>query len=71
MDRTREFALASGQVAPISIQLIKRAVYQSRDADLATSLDLISSHMMAARHAEPRGSIAAREKKREGVYQGN
>jgi enoyl-CoA hydratase/carnithine racemase len=30
---------------PIAISMIKRAVYQSLDSDLRTSLDLISSHM--------------------------
>lgn len=31
--------------SPIALGMIKRAVYQSRDADLRTSLDMISSHM--------------------------
>jgi enoyl-CoA hydratase/carnithine racemase len=71
MARTREFALRVAKAPPLSIRLIKRAVYQSRDMDLPASLDLISSHMVLARssadHAE---AVAALREKRDGVYAG-
>ena len=42
---TREFAERLARGPEVAIRLIKRAVYQSLDLDLRTSLDLISSHM--------------------------
>jgi enoyl-CoA hydratase/carnithine racemase len=42
---THEFAAALGRLSPVALQMIKRTVYQSARMDLATSLDLISSHM--------------------------
>jgi enoyl-CoA hydratase/carnithine racemase len=42
---TYEFAAQLGRLSPVALQMIKRTVYQSARMDLATSLDLISSHM--------------------------
>ena len=39
------FAAKLAQQPPINVQMIKRATYQSANADLRTSLDLISSHL--------------------------
>ncbi|ADG06014.1 enoyl-CoA hydratase/isomerase family protein [Kyrpidia tusciae] len=52
MEKTLEFArrLASGP--EIAIRMIKRAVYQSRNLDLRTALDLISSHFAIIRETE-------------------
>ena len=65
------FARQVAQMPPLSIELIKRAVYQSTHADLATSLDLVSSHMTVVRnsrdHAE---AIAALRERRKGHYEG-
>jgi enoyl-CoA hydratase/carnithine racemase len=56
---------------PLSIRLIKRAVYQSANSDMATAFDLISSHIAVARaghdHAE---AIQAFQEKRDGNYKG-
>jgi enoyl-CoA hydratase/carnithine racemase len=71
MPKTLEFAERIGNAPPLSIRLIKRAVYQSATLDLATSLDLISSHMTIARssrdHVE---AIAALREKRAGRFEG-
>jgi enoyl-CoA hydratase/carnithine racemase len=42
---TQRFAEKVIAHSPIALRMIKRAVYQSRDADLRTALDMISSHM--------------------------
>lgn len=69
--KTLEFAERVANAPPLSIQLIKRAVYQSAASDLATSLDLISSHMALARssrdHAE---AVNALKEKRPGRFEG-
>lgn len=39
------FAQKLAQQPPINVRMIKRAVYQSANSDLRTSLDLISSHL--------------------------
>ena len=43
--QTQRFAEKIVGHSPIALRMIKRAVYQSRDADLRTALDMISSHM--------------------------
>ncbi|KJL42316.1 enoyl-CoA hydratase/isomerase family protein [Microbacterium trichothecenolyticum] len=50
---------------PINVQMIKRAAYQSADADLRTSLDLISSHMgvVYATHDAREARDALRERR--------
>jgi enoyl-CoA hydratase/carnithine racemase len=42
---TQRFAEKLVAHSPIALRMMKRAVYQSRDADLRTALDMISSHM--------------------------
>jgi enoyl-CoA hydratase/carnithine racemase len=42
---TQRFAEKLVAHSPIALRMMKRAIYQSRDADLRTALDMISSHM--------------------------
>ena len=42
---TQRFAEKVVAHSPVALRLIKRAVYQSRDTDLRTALDMVSSHM--------------------------
>jgi enoyl-CoA hydratase/carnithine racemase len=71
LPKTLEFAERVAAAPPLSVQLIKRAVYQSLSMDLASSLDLISSHMTVARsspdHAE---ALKAMKEKRPGRFEG-
>lgn len=68
---TREFAAGVAAAPPLSIRLIKRAIYQCATADLATSLDLISSHMAIVRGSQDHvEAVAAYREKREGVFHG-
>jgi enoyl-CoA hydratase/carnithine racemase len=66
MARTLEFAeqLAGGPT--VAIRMIKRAVYQSRQLDLRTALDLISSHFSIIRdtHDHQEGIHAMIEKRK-------
>lgn len=69
--KTLEFAEKIGNLPPLSIQLIKRAVYQGLNTDLATSLDLISSHMTVARSSRDHSeAISALKEKRQGQFEG-
>ena len=71
MQKTREFAMRVAKAPPLSIQLIKRAVYQCAATDLTTSLDLISSHMTVARGSRDHNeAIAALRERRQGVFEG-
>jgi enoyl-CoA hydratase/carnithine racemase len=45
IEETYDFAARIAATPPVAAQLIKRATYQSARSDLATSLDLVSSHM--------------------------
>jgi enoyl-CoA hydratase/carnithine racemase len=45
IEETYDFAGRVAATPPVAAQLIKRATYQSARSDLATSLDLVSSHM--------------------------
>lgn len=57
--------------APISVQLIKRLVYQNQTMDLRSSLDMVSSHMTLARMSEDHvEAIASWREKRPGVFKG-
>jgi enoyl-CoA hydratase/carnithine racemase len=51
--------------APITVQMIKRATYQSARTDLRTALDLISSHLAVVRstHDAEEARAAFREKR--------
>ena len=56
---------------PLSIRLLKRAAYQSASSDMATALDLISSHIAVARAgADHPEAIAAFKEKRPGKFVG-
>tara|TARA_B100000676_G_scaffold75998_1_gene75566 strand:- start:4993 stop:5781 length:789 start_codon:yes stop_codon:yes gene_type:complete len=68
---TRQLALRIAAMPPLSIRLIKRTVNQSLEADMATSLDLVSSHIAIARagHDHPE-AIKAYQEKRKGTYKG-
>jgi enoyl-CoA hydratase/carnithine racemase len=71
MPRTREFAERVAGMPPLSVRLIKRAVYQSTATDLVTSLDLVSSHMTLVRNsADHAEAVAAFREKRPGTYHG-
>jgi enoyl-CoA hydratase/carnithine racemase len=71
MANTRAFAVKVAKAPPLAIQLIKRAVYQSLATDLATSLDLVSSHQTLVRNsADHAEAIAAMKEQREGVFYG-
>ena len=71
VDQTIAWAQAVTERAPIPVKLIKRAVKQGLSADLNTSLDLISSHMVITRtsrdHAE---GIRAYQEKRKPNFEG-
>ena len=71
MDETRKIAKRIASMPPLSVRLIKRAVYQGLNADMNTAFDLISSHIAVARagpdHPE---AIAAFQEKRDGKYVG-
>ncbi len=55
-DELRDFTYALARkianMPPLAVQMIKRAVYQSRHVDLRTALDLISSHMAVIQSTE-------------------
>jgi len=56
---------------PLSVRLIKRAVYQFASLDLPTSLDAISSHMTVARSsADHVEAVRALREKRPGKFEG-
>jgi enoyl-CoA hydratase/carnithine racemase len=44
-EQTQQFAEKIVAHSPVALRMIKRAVYQSRNSDLRTALDMISSHM--------------------------
>lgn len=69
--QARKLAGRIASMPPLSVRLIKRAVYQGTACDMTTAFDLISSHIAIARaghdHSE---AIAAFREKREGTYEG-
>ena len=71
MAGTRAFALKIAKAPPLSVRLIKSAVYRGLNMDVRTGLDLISSYLSIARtsndHTE---AMAAFREKRDGHYQG-
>jgi len=69
--KTLEFAERVADAPPLSVRLIKRAVYQFASLDLATSLDMISSHMTVARSsADHVEAVRALREKRPGKFEG-
>jgi enoyl-CoA hydratase/carnithine racemase len=67
----RAFCERIAKAPPLSVRLIKRALYQGLDTDLATSLDLISSHMTLVRNSDDHAeAVAALREKREGEFHG-
>ena len=68
------YALA-GRIAagpPVSTRVIKRALYQSARIDLATSLDLASSHMAVIQSTQDsREALAAFRERRPAEYVGH
>ena len=71
LEETRGIARRIAKLPPLSVRLIKRAVNQSINADMATAFDLISSHIAVLRsgHDHPEAIQAFREK-RDGDYKG-
>ena len=65
LEETYTFAKRLAAGPPLIIQMIKRAVYQSGQSNLRTSLDLISSHMgiVQASHDSQEALKAFREKR--------
>ena len=71
MEETLKIAKRIASMPPLSVRLIKRAVYQSLNADMNTAFDLISSHIAVARAgADHPEAIAAYKEKRPGKYVG-
>lgn len=59
IEETRAFAARIAAAPPVAAQLIKRATYQSATGDLATSLDLVSSHMAVVMSMEDTATALA------------
>ncbi|TCP58265.1 enoyl-CoA hydratase/carnithine racemase [Tumebacillus sp. BK434] len=71
MEETYKLARKIAAQPPVAVQLIKRAAYQSVNADLRTALDLVSSHMAIATETEDyREAMQAMFEKRQGVFKG-
>ncbi len=71
-ERTLELAQKIAQSPPVSVQMIKRAVYSAqRTNDLQTALDLISSQMAIVTELDDfREALVALSEKRQGKFQG-
>ena len=71
LDKTRAIAARIASLPPLSIRLIKRTVNEGLESDLASSLDLVSSHIAITKsgpdHAE---AIRAFKQKRPGEFVG-
>ncbi|MHB1653153.1 MAG: enoyl-CoA hydratase/isomerase family protein [Desulfitobacteriaceae bacterium] len=69
---TLEMAMKIAQSPPVSVQMIKRAVYSAqRTHDLRTALDMISSHMAIVTELEDhREALIAMDEKRKPVFRG-
>jgi enoyl-CoA hydratase/carnithine racemase len=59
IEETYDFAARVAAAPPVATQLIKRATYQSAGSDLATSLDLVSSHMAVVMSMEDTATALA------------
>ena len=70
-DQTQKFAERIVAQSPVALRIIKRAVYQSRDADLRTALDMISSHMgVVQTTADAQEAFSAFREGRRPVFKG-
>lgn len=70
-EQTQRFAEKIAAHSPIAVRMIKRAVYQSRDADLRTALDMISSHMgVVLTTQDAKEALAAFREKRRPEFKG-
>ena len=71
MERTHKIAVRIASLPPLSMRLIKQTVNEGLESDLATSLDLVSSHIAITRsgpdHVE---AINAFREKRPGKFVG-
>lgn len=71
VEQTRQFARRLADGPRRATQLIKRLVYQSERLDLATSLDLVSSHMgLVTQASEHREGVRAFVEKRRPNFNG-
>ena len=72
MEKVLETATKIAAGAPISVQLIKRLVYQNQTMDLRSSLDMVSSHMTLARMSDDHvEAISAWREKRPANFKGS
>ena len=70
-ENTTRYARLIAEAPPVAVRLIKRAVYQSLNTDLRTSLDLISSHMaIVGETADHREGVRAVIEKRKPRFEG-
>ena len=71
LEATHDLATKLAAAPPQSARIIKRALYQSAKADLATALDLASSHMgVVASTEDSAEAMAAFQQRREAKYKG-
>jgi len=71
LEEAYRFAERLADGPPLVMRLIKRAVYQGLRADLRTSLDLISSHMViVSEMRDHREGLAAFRERRKPVFEG-
>jgi enoyl-CoA hydratase/carnithine racemase len=71
LDRTTDFARQLAAAPPVQVAMMKRAVRQARHVDLATHLDLISSHFAVVSSTDDyREARAAFRERRAGDYTG-
>jgi enoyl-CoA hydratase/carnithine racemase len=68
---TATFARVIADHAPVTVRMIKRATYQSANADLRTALDLVSSHFAVVAATEDAAeALKAMKDKRTPHYRG-
>ncbi|HEY4095518.1 MAG TPA: enoyl-CoA hydratase [Baekduia sp.] len=72
LDATYELAHKIAAGPPVATRVIKRALYQSAETDLATALDLASSHMAVIQSTDDsREALAAFRERRTPTYVGH
>lgn len=72
MEETYAFAERLAASSPVAVRMTKRAVYQSAEMDLRTSLDLISSHMAIVQSTDDYAEAqAAFKERRPGNFTGH